>query len=45
MSFNNPNQGVPPLLDIGPVSNAIIISAILFIGLPMVAVAKWILKH
>ena len=34
-----------PLLDLGPVSSAVIVAAVLFIGIPLARVARWLLKH
>lgn len=42
MSHNNYNT---PILDLGPVSSAIIVGLVLFVALPLAAVAKWVLKH
>ena len=34
-----------PLLDLGPVSSAVIVAAVLFVGMPLARVARWILRH
>ena len=34
-----------PLLDLGPVSTALVVGLVLFVGWPLWSVAKWILRH
>jgi hypothetical protein len=34
-----------PLLETGPIASAVIVGAILFIGMPVWAVIKWLAKH
>ena len=41
MQYYNRNA---PLLDLGPVSSAVIVGVALFIGMPLARVVRWLLR-
>ena len=34
-----------PLLDLGPVSSAVIVGVVLFVGMPLAGLVRWLLRY